>query len=185
MDVEKWAGKERRAKVNREEICNAGWMRVQKNTLQIEGRSFERFSIIHCGAVAVLPITDRGQLILERQYRYPIDSITLEIPAGRLDPGEEPAAAARRELREEIGMDPQILEPAGIYLPSPGYCTEKVYLFIAKNLMPSPLEGDVGEVIESIELSLEEALQAVDRGEIIDGKTALMILKYARSFLTG
>jgi len=178
VDVEEWADKERRAKKRVEEIHDAGWMRLQKNSLTIDGEEFERYSVVHCGAIAVLPVTDEGNLILERQYRYPIDEILLEIPAGRLDPGEEPAVAARRELREEIGKDCKELEPMGLYLPSPGYCTEKVYLFVAKGLFDSPLKGDRGEVIETVELSPTEAIAAVVNGLVPDGKTALLLLKY-------
>lgn len=179
MSVEEWANKERSALKSSELICDASWMRVQKNILSIEGEKFERFQVIHCGAIAVLPITAKGRLILEKQYRYPFDEIMLEVPAGRLDPGEEPKEAAHRELREEIGLDAKELVPMGLYLPSPGYCTEKVHLFVAKDLYESPLESDVGEVIEQIEMSLEEALDLVEKGRIPDGKTALMILKYA------
>lgn len=178
MDVEEWAEKERKAKKRVEEICDAGWMRLQKNILQIDGEEFERFSVIHCGAVAVLPVTNEGNLLLERQYRYPIDEILLEVPAGRLDPGEEPAVAARRELREEIGRDCKSLTYMGPYLPSPGYCTEKVHLFIAKELFHSPLEKDRGEVIETVELTVPEAVGAVMKGLIPDGKTALLLMKY-------
>lgn len=178
MDVKKWAEKERNAKKSIQKIHDAGWMHLQKNTLSIDGEEFERYLVVHCGAVAVLPITDEGKLILEQQYRYPIDEILLEVPAGRLDPGEEPVAAARRELREEIGKDCKVLEYMGPYLPSPGYCTEKVHLFVAKGLFESPLERDRGEVIETVELTLSEAVGAVVNGSIPDGKTALLLLKY-------
>ena len=178
MDVEEWAEKERKAKKKVKKIHDAGWMRLQKNNLKIDGEDFERYSLIHCGAVAVLPVTDEGKLVLERQYRYPIDEILLEVPAGRLDPDEKPREAARRELREEIGKDCEELQFMGVYLPSPGYCTEKVDLFVAKGLFDSPLEGDRGEVIETIELTLPEAVGAVMNGLIPDGKTALLLLKY-------
>lgn len=178
MDVEEWAEKERRAKKNIKKICDAGWMRLQRNRLCIDGEDFERYSVVHCGAVAVLPVTEEGNFILERQYRYPIDEILLEVPAGRLDPDEKPKEAARRELREEIGKDCHVLDYMGPYLPSPGYCTERVELYVAKELFDSPLERDRGEVIETIELTAPEAVGAVMNGLIPDGKTALLLLKY-------
>lgn len=178
MSVEKWAERERQAKRTIETLCDAGWMRVQKNLLTIDGEEFERFSVIHCGGVAILPVTAEGHIILERQYRYPIDEILLEVPAGRIDPGENPKAAARRELREEIGKDCKSLDYMGFFFPSPGYCTEKVHLFIAKELFNSPLEKDRGEVIETVELTLMEAQRAVMDGSISDAKTALLLMKY-------
>jgi ADP-ribose pyrophosphatase len=185
MDVETWAGLERSADKKEEVICKSAWMHFIKNELTIDGECFERYVLHHCGAVAALPMTPKGFFLLERQYRFALDQVTIEVPAGRLDPGEEPQAAMQRELQEEIGYTAAHLEPVGLYYPSPGYTNEKVHLFIAKNLIPKSLPSDRGEVIDCIEVEPNQALEMVRSGEIIDGKTQLLITKFMILFMNG
>ncbi len=140
-----------------------------------------RFEIVrHPGGAAVLPVLDDGRLVFVRQLRPAVGGMVLELPAGRLDDGEDPATCAARELQEEVGYRPGRLEKLGEMLPAVGFCNERIHLFVASDLeaVPQALEHD--EFLEILVLSLDEALARLDRGEIVDGKSALALLLYAR-----
>lgn len=132
--------------------------------------------VLHPGAVAIVPITEEGDLILVRQWRRAIGQITLELPAGVIDPGEKPEASAQRELQEEIGKKAGSLTYMGHYYSSPGVYTEKVHIYIGKNLKPSALIGEDTDQIDIEILSFEQALAFISDGTICDAKTALGIL---------
>ena len=139
------------------------------------------FEIVrHPGGAAVLPVLADGRIVLVRQWRPAVAGTVLELPAGRLEAGEPPAACARRELQEEVGYRPGRLEKLGEMLSSVGFCNERIHLFLASELeaVPQALEQD--EFLDILTLSLNEALARLDRGEIPDGKTALALLIYAR-----
>jgi len=141
-----------------------------------DGAEAVREIIVHPGAVCVVPVTAMGTLLLVEQYRHPAGCRLLELPAGTLEPGEEPAAAARRELEEEIGMAAAELQPLGGFYVAPGYTTEYIPLFAASGLEPRRREGDVDEDIEVVELTAEEALAAVRSGRIVDAKSIIGLL---------
>jgi ADP-ribose pyrophosphatase len=146
-----------------------------------DGRS-ARFEIVrHPGGAAVLPVLPDGRLVLIRQWRPAVGAMVLELPAGRLEPGEAPETCARRELQEEVGYRPGHLEPLGELLPAVGFCDERIHLFLARELEPVPQALEPDEYLEIVPLTLAEALERLDRGEIPDGKTALALLRYARS----
>jgi ADP-ribose pyrophosphatase len=136
----------------------------------------ERDVVRHSGSVAVLAFTEDDQLLLVRQYRYPVDSLVWELPAGRLDPGEAPIDAARRELEEETGWSPTRLEPLLTYFTSPGFCDEVMHLFRATELRAVPARPDSDERIEVASISREEARIMAHRGELRDAKTLLALL---------
>jgi ADP-ribose pyrophosphatase len=139
------------------------------------------FEIVrHPGGAAVLPVLADGRIVLVRQLRPAVGGMVLELPAGRLEPGEPPDDCAWRELQEEVGYRPGRLEKLGEMLPSVGFCNERIHLFLASELeaVPQALEQD--EFLDILTLSLDEALARLDRGEIPDGKTALALLLYAR-----
>jgi ADP-ribose pyrophosphatase len=128
------------------------------------------------GSVATLPVEADGRITLVRQYRYPVDALLWELPAGRLDPGEDPEAGAQRELREEIGQRAERLERIAFYYTTPGFCDEAMHVFRGSGLVPSPAKGDEDERIEVRSFTLEELLRMVQAGEICEGKTLLAIL---------
>ena len=136
--------------------------------------------ILHPGAVAVVPITPEGHLVLVEQWRRAIGKITLEIPAGVIDQGEEPEESAQRELQEEIGQKAGKLSYLGAYYSSPGVYTEKVHLFVGKELVHSPLQGEDTDTIDVRTVSFDEALKLIENGTICDAKTALGILRVGR-----
>lgn len=135
--------------------------------------------IVHPGAVCMIPVTGDGRLLLVTQYRHAAGKRLLELPAGTLEPGEEPAAAAERELQEEVGFRPGKLEPMGGLFVAPGYTTEYIHLFLCTELEPSVLPGDDDEDIEVCGMSVEEALAAIESGEICDAKSVIGVLRYA------
>jgi ADP-ribose pyrophosphatase len=126
--------------------------------------------------VAVLAVDDDGRFVLVRQYRYAVADRVWELPAGRLDAGEEPAAAARRELEEEVGRRAGNLEPLATFYTTPGFCDEVLHLFRATDLAPVPPRPEEDERIEVRLVGLEEARGMIRRGEIRDGKTLVAVL---------
>jgi ADP-ribose pyrophosphatase len=134
----------------------------------------------HQGAVAVVPFDAEGNVLLIRQYRAGIDRDIIEIPAGLLEAGEDPAACAEREMREETGYRPGTLESLGGYYVAPGYNDEYIHLYLARDLEPAPLAQDSEEFLELVRLPFDEALAMVERGEISDSKTIIALYKVDR-----
>lgn len=132
--------------------------------------------IRHSGSVAILPIDEDGRITLVRQYRCVFGEPLVELPAGRVDRGETPRQAARRELREEIGMDARRFERLLRIVPSPGFLDETVTIYRATGLFPSPRQADDDERIELVRLSLGTALRRIRTGAIEDAKTVTALL---------
>lgn len=154
---------------------------LYKDTVRLpDGAESVREYVKHIGAVCILPLTDDGEMILERQYRYAVRQILTEIPAGKLDaPDEDPLEAAKRELREETGATAREMIPLGDYYGSPAILGERIRMFLAKGLTFGETEFDEDEFLEVFRLPLDEAEAAVLRGEIPDGKTQAAILRAA------
>jgi len=144
------------------------------------GQEHEVAIVRHNPSVVLIPIQDDGRVILIRQYRASIDRVIWEIPAGRVDDGEEPDAAAARECEEEIGLVPGTIERIRGLYPTPGFCDEELIFYRVSNLRPPPPDSshkpDDDEDIESMAVTLDEARAMVDRGEIIDLTTAYGLL---------
>ena len=143
------------------------------------GAEAYREVIRHTGAVCVIPVTDRGTVIMERQYRYPIARVMLEIPAGKLEPGEDPLVGGLRELEEETGIVAGKMTCLGELLPAPAYCDEKITMYLATELTRRDRHLDEDEFLEVVRMPFGEALQKVLAGEITDGKTQVAIMKTA------
>lgn len=140
------------------------------------GRIAYREVVEHPGAVAVLALAAGDRVVMVRQFRQPARQILLEIPAGKLEPGEEPLACARRELLEETGLVAAYWKELCLYYPSPGFCDEVIHLFRADGLSPSPktsVDPDEEITVETVELY--EAWSMIEKGEIRDGKTILAL----------
>lgn len=153
---------------------------LEEHTLP-DGRSASFEVVRHPGGAAVLPVLDDGRILLIRQLRPAVGGRVLELPAGRLEPGEPPEACAWRELQEEVGYRPGRLERLGEIFSSVGFCNERIHLFVARELEPVAQALEPDEFLEILPLTLAEALQLLDRGELPDSKTALALLLYARS----
>ena len=134
----------------------------------------------HCDGVAVLPITEDGDVILVSQYRYPFGVEVLEVPAGKVEPGEEHFNCGVRELSEETGYSAEKMEYLGFVYPSPGCMTERIHLYIARELSEGETHPDEGEFVEVKRFPLSEVIKMCDEGKIDDAKTAVLILRAAR-----
>jgi ADP-ribose pyrophosphatase len=147
----------------------------QKNVRLPNGIEREKVIVHPSNAVAILPVD--GQCCkLIRQYRYAIDDYILEAPAGALEKGEEPLAAAGRELIEETGFTAQTIDPRGFIITTPGYTDEKIFLFEARGLSPShQFEKDEDEVIEVLDVPMKDLNYMIRDGAIIDAKTICLI----------
>jgi ADP-ribose pyrophosphatase len=141
------------------------------------GRQALREVVRHKGAAAVVPVDSNGMVTLVRQHRVVVDMVTLEIPAGKLDHvGEDPLMCAHRELEEETGLNAGKMELLCPMVTSPGFCTERVSIYLATELTPHQAHLDEDEFLHVTRLPLREAAERVMRGELCDGKTALGIL---------
>jgi ADP-ribose pyrophosphatase len=141
------------------------------------GRTVTLDIVRHPGSVVLLPMHDAARVVLIRQYRYALDRWIWELPAGSLDAGEDPAAAAARECEEEIGLVPGRVEFAGAWYPTPGFCTEVMHYYRLGDLRPPDPDGpqahkDEDEDIRVQVFGVDEARAMVGRGEIVDLKTA-------------
>ena len=143
-----------------------------------DGRRADFEIVRHPGGAAVLPVLADGRVVLINQFRPAAGGMILEIPAGRLEPGEPPAACVRRELQEEVGYRAGRLDKLGEMLTAVGFCDEAVHLFVATDLEAVPMAPEPDEYIEVLTLPLAEALAMVRSGRIPDGKTQLALLLY-------
>jgi ADP-ribose diphosphatase len=139
------------------------------------GRDVTVDIVRHARSVVLLPVPNPGEIVLIRQYRYAVNRWLWEAPAGSVDPGEEPEAAARRECHEEIGQVPDTVVRLAALLPTPGYCNEEMVFFRLSGLTvpDQPAEPDEDEDIEPRTFSIAEARDMVRRGEIVDMKTVV------------
>ncbi len=141
-----------------------------------DGSEAVREVVRHPGGVGVIAVDDNGYVYLVRQFRYPFSKITLEIPAGKLDAGEEPQAAGERELMEETGLLASHIEKLGSFYASPGFCDEEIHVYLATNLKQGDARPDEGEFVECEKIHLSELVKMVECGDIKDGKTVVAIL---------
>lgn len=149
----------------------------EKMTLD-DGRQWTRDIIRHPGAVVILPILEDGRIVLIENYRVSVKEWLIELPAGTLEPPEEPLAAASRELIEETGYRADRFEPLVSFLSSPGLFDERMHVFLAKGLTPGEMDLQEGERIRVRPTPLDEVLQMIRDGQIHDGKTVASVLYY-------
>lgn len=140
-----------------------------------DGRRISLEVIHHPGSVVILPLDADGQIWFTYQYRHPARQMLLELPAGTLESGELPENCALRELQEEIGMAANSMQKLGSMYLAPGYSNEHMHVFMAQDLYPSILERDIGEFIEIQKYSISEIYTLLDKGEILDAKTAAVL----------
>ena len=131
-------------------------------------------------SVLIVPVLPDGRLVIVRQYRYPLDRVFIEFPAGKLDPGEEELFTAQRELKEEAGYVATTWTPLGTIHTLLSYTNEKIDVYVAEGLTHVGAQLDDGEFLDVVIMSLDEMLAALDRGEITDAKTVTALLLYAR-----
>jgi len=149
-----------------------------------DGRETFYDLVKHGDSVSILPIDDQGKVYFVRQHRVGAGMALLELPAGVLNPGEEPITCAHREMREEIGFDAKIIQKLGGFYLAPGYADEYMTVFLATSLFESPLSPDADEFLEIVTMSLSDIYSNALADLFQDGKT-LAALLLAQPFLTG
>jgi ADP-ribose pyrophosphatase len=132
----------------------------------------------HSDCMAVIVLDEQDKVLLVRQFRYPVGKFLLEIPAGGIDPGEEPVDCVRRELQEEIGYLPQKIDKLGGFYSIPGYGTEYLHCYLATDLVPSRLVAEDTEGIEIVRVSPKQIPQLITSGEICDAKSIAALLTF-------
>lgn len=142
------------------------------------GKKTTRDVVEHSDSIAVVALDEQENVILVRQFRHPVDRFLLEIPAGGIDPGEEPIDSVRRELQEEIGYFPRKIDELGGFYSIPGYGTEYLHCFLATDLVPSRLMAEDTDDIELVRISLDEIPRLIATDEICDGKTIAALLMF-------
>lgn len=149
------------------------------DTVELEnGKTATRDVIRHKGAVCIAPLTENGEFIFVKQYRYPIARELLELPAGKRESyDEDPLDCAHRELEEETGMKAREMTHLGVYLPAAAYCDEKIDLYLAQGLFYGTANPDDDEFLDIINIPIEQAVEMIMSGEIDDGKTQTLVLK--------
>ena len=163
---------------NRKTLFRGLVVDVEEMEVKFGAKGWHPFQVVrHPGGVGVLPLFEDDTVTLIRQLRPSIGNRLIEVPAGRLGPGEDPAACGRRELAEETGLRAKFLAPLGIYHGSPGVFDEKIHLFLATGLTQEEADPEAYEEIGTIRISLGEARQMAVRGEITDGKTITALFR--------
>lgn len=142
-----------------------------------DSREAGREYIEHPGGVCVVPVTDKGEILMVKQFRYPYKEVVLEIPAGKKDKGEDPFTTGKRELKEETGATASQYIELGQLYPSPGYCGEIIWMYGAKDLDFGETNPDDDEFLEVEKIPLKKAVEMIINGEIKDAKTQAAILK--------
>lgn len=149
---------------------------VTVDTVRQGELTYQREVVHHHGSAVILPVFDDGTVALVRQYRHPAVRYLLEAPAGTLDEGERPDAGAARELEEELGLVAARLEKLSEFFVSPGFCEEKMWVFLATELTQGPQRLEEDEVLDVVRLSINDALEMITSGEIQDAKTIIALI---------
>ncbi len=142
-----------------------------------DGHKSFREVVLHSGGVVIAALKDNNTILLIKQYRYPLKKVNLELPAGKLEIGENPDEACKRELEEETGYQAKQWQSLGFINTTPGICTEKLYLYLAKDLIFVGEHPDEGEILKCEEYNLSEVFKMINSGEINDAKTICTLFR--------
>ena len=168
----------REKRLSGETVFDGKIMHVRRDIVQLsDGSEAFREVVDHSGGVCVLALDDEGRVLVVRQFRYPHEKVLCEIPAGKLERGEDPFEAAKRELREETGAVAQKWESLGEIYPTPAYCGEIIRMYMAQELDFGETALDEGEFLEVERIAFDSLVQQVLAGEIRDAKTVAAVLK--------
>ncbi len=167
----------REVTVSSEQVYRGHFLDVRRDVVRLpDGHTAAREYIVHPGAVVIVPLLDGGRLIVERQYRYPMQRAMLEFPAGKLDGLELPFACAQRELSEETGYSAREWARAGVMHNAIAYATEGIEIWFARGLTPGPRQLDAGEFLDVEVMSLDELEDAARTGVLTDAKSLAALL---------
>ncbi len=164
--------------ISSKEIFSGKVIRVCHDDVILEnGKSAKREVVYHNGGVCVLPLTESSEVLFVKQFRYPYRQEVLEIPAGKLEKGEDPLESGKRELLEEVGAAADKITFLGELYPSPGYCGEIISMYLAEDLSFAEQSLDEDEFLDVVKIPLSEAVKMVMENKIPDAKTQTAILK--------
>ncbi|SHJ64902.1 NUDIX hydrolase [Tepidibacter formicigenes] len=160
-----------------EKIYNGKVINLRVDTVELPQHKYQKREIVeHPGAVAILALTEKKEVILVKQFRKPVEETLLELPAGKLELGEDPKECAIRELKEETGYEAEKIKFSNLFYTSAGFSNEKMYLYLATGLKEGQSCPDEDEYIEVFKVKISEALDMIKKGEIKDAKTIIGIL---------
>ena len=142
-----------------------------------DGTTANREVVMHPGGVGIIALTEEDEVLLVKQFRYPYGEIVTEIPAGKREPGEDPLVTGKRELAEETGFRADTFTPLGTLYPTPGYCDEVIYLYLATGLHPTEAHPDADEFLQVERMPLEALVKLALDGQLPDAKTQIAVLK--------
>lgn len=164
-----------------EEVFAGALITVRREEVRLpDGRTGSREIVSHVPAVAILPLDEQDRVLLVRQYRKPLEQALWEVPAGKMDPGEEPEACARRELAEEAGVEASQWESLGPVATTPGFSDEVIHLYVARGLSKaSGAHADEDEFLEVGAVPFAQVLEMVESGELWDAKSVCVVLREA------
>ncbi len=165
-----------------EEVYAGRLVRVARDVVREGEQTYVREVVAHPGGAAAVPVFEDGTVAFVRQYRHPTRRFVLELPAGKLDPGERPAETAARELEEELGLVAGRVEQLSEFYTTPGFCAERLWVFLATDLRETALRREEDEIIEVVRLPFARALSMAASGEMDDAKTIIGLLLAARRF---
>ena len=161
----------------REDIYRGKILELSLSHFMSESKGEVAIEIVHHnGGAGTLPVFEDGTVALVRQWRYPLGKYSLEIAAGRIEPGHTPEETAARELEEEMGLRARELQRIGEFNVAPGYCEERIFVYLAKGLEPCEQNLDDDEEIDVVRMPFDEALAMVHNGEIDDAKSIITLL---------
>ena len=166
-------------KLATQQIYQGRAVNIRVDTVEkASGTKTTREVVEHSDCVAVVVLDEQGNVLLVRQFRHAVDKFLLEIPAGGIDPGEEPVDSVRRELQEEIGFFPRKIDKVGGFYATPGYGTEYLHCFLATDLVPSRLVAEDTDDIELVRVPREEIPRLIASGEICDAKSIAALFTF-------
>lgn len=169
--------------ISSETIASGGMLTVKRDQVRLpSGNTSQREYVVHPGAVAVVPLLANGNVILERQFRYPLHRVFIELPAGKIDPGEDILVTGQRELMEETGYSASEWIKLSQVHPCIGYSNEVIHIYLARGLLKGARQPDEDESLEVFEASFADCLTMIERGEITDSKT-IVALYQAEKYL--
>lgn len=163
--------------IGSEKIFDGRVIRVRRDTVELPNKHTSTREVVeHPGGVAIVPIDNDGNVHMVRQYRYPLGRLCLELPAGKLEYGEDHRECGLRELGEETGMEAGNFEYLGVFCPSPGFCQELIHIYLATDLKQGKIHLDEDEFLEVEKYPLNDLIKMIHEGKIQDGKTVIGLL---------
>ena len=162
--------------INSQKVFEGRVFNVTVDTVREGELTYQRDVVHHPGSAVIVPVFDDGTVALVRQYRHPVVRYLLEAPAGTLDHGERPEVGAERELKEELGLIAGNLEKLSEFFVSPGFCEEKMWLYLATELVQGEQQLEEDELLDVVRLPISEALEMITSGEIQDAKTIIGLM---------